>query len=196
MTAYRLIFKGSPFLPCFDQIGSATLAVHDIHKGMKPSAAIAQVANPLMEIHVALLRQSPENFSQFGLQVVDLEDLSLGYQYPLNTLLASAICLPLPQDERPKVYEELLILTHDFRILRVQDQIFQDLKATVNLLRMDPSGSLVFDYLKKYPCFSHEMFLTGMEIATIIFFGLSQEVAKQLGDDHWLTAWQGGPEFS
>jgi len=52
---------------------------------------------------------------------------------------------------------------------------------------MDPSGALVFEFLKKYPFSADEYFLSGMEIAAMIFFGISLEVAEQTGDDSWLT---------
>ena len=117
----------------------------------------------------------------------DLKTLALGFRYPLETLMASAVCRKVStRAERLGLYEQLVNPTSDFTLLRVQEQIATDLNATCNLLKLDPSGALVFQYLKDYPFSKNEFFRLGMEIAAKIFFGLSLELAKDLGDDSWL----------
>jgi hypothetical protein len=184
---FRLVYPDSPFLPVFDHDGLVKRVIQDLIIGHKHAAAIAMATSPLMDVHASLLRVEQAIVATQHLTEADLQMLTLGYIYPIETILASAICLPLASDEWPTTFEELLVATHNFNLLRLQDQMLKDLRATINLLKMDPSGALVFDFLKKYP-FSHdECFLSGMEIAAMIFFGLSLEVAEKTGDDSWLT---------
>ncbi|KKT50964.1 MAG: hypothetical protein UW44_C0021G0010 [Candidatus Collierbacteria bacterium GW2011_GWB2_44_22] len=162
---FPIVFKGSPFLPVFDHDGLIERVIQDLLVG---------------HTHATTL-------DTYRVSETDLHMLVLGYLYPIETILASAVCLPLDPSEWPSTYEELLSTTHGFDLLRLQDQVFKDLRATINLLKMDPSGALIFQYLKDYPFSTDEFFLTGMEIAAMIFFGISLEVARKTGDDSWLN---------
>lgn len=184
---FRLVYPGSPFLPVFDHDGLVNRVIQDLFDGHQHAAAIAMATSPLMNIHASLLRQESSILTAQNITETNLQMLVLGYLYPIATILASTICDPLTPEARPTTFEELLKATHNFDLLRLQDQMLQDLRATINLLKMDPSGALVFDFLKKYPFSSDEFFLSGMEIATMIFFGISLEVAKKTGDNHWLN---------
>ena len=158
----RLVYPGSPLLPVFDHNGLVKRVIQDLIVGHQHAAAIAMATSPLMSIHASLLRQESSILTTQHITEADLQMLVLGYLYPLGTILASIV-------------------------LRLQDQMLQDLRATINLLKMDPSGAMIFDFLKKYPFSNDEHFLNGMEIAAIIFFGVSLEVAKKTGDDYWLN---------
>ncbi|KKT64800.1 MAG: hypothetical protein UW58_C0036G0010, partial [Candidatus Collierbacteria bacterium GW2011_GWC2_44_30] len=116
--------------------------------------------SPLMDIHSLLLQEDSTTLDTYRVSETDLHMLVLGYLYPIETILASAVCLPLDPSEWPSTYEELLSTTHGFDLLRLQDQVFKDLRATINLLKMDPSGALIFQYLKDYPFSTDEFFLT------------------------------------
>lgn len=144
------------------------------------------VTSPLMDIHAILLRRESSTLTAYRVSATDLHMLVLGYLYPIETVLVSAVCAPLNPEERPAAFEKLLATTHHFDLLRLQDQMLKDLRATINLLKMDPSGAMVFQFLKDYPFSSNEYFLSGMEIAAMVFFGVSLEVAEKTGDDHWL----------
>jgi len=184
---FRLVYPNSPFLPVFDHDGLVTRVIQDLIVGHQHAAAIAMATSPLMYLHACLLRQESTILATQHITEADLQMLVLGYLYPIETILASAACAPLTPDRWPSTFEQLLTATHNFDLLRLQDQMLRDLRATINLLKMDPSGALVFEFLKRYPFSADEYFLSGMEIAAMIFFGISLEVAEQTGDDSWLT---------
>ena len=183
----QIVFKGSPFLPVFDHDGLVERVIQDIIVGHQHAAAIAMSTSPLMDIHAILLQEDSATLDAYKVSEENLHMLVLGYLYPIDTILASAVCAPLNQEERPRVFEELLATSHHFDLLRLQDQMLKDLRATINLLNMDPSGALVFRFLKDYPFSDDAYFLSGMEIATLIFFGVSLEVAEKTGDNRWLN---------
>lgn len=183
----RLIYEGSPFLPQFDSQAMVAEVLQVLSSTFEPAAAVSLGISTLMAAHTLLLRLEKDTLVQHRVSEVNLKSLTLGFNYPLETILASVICKKFPVEERGSVYEQLLFPTHDFNTLRAQDQIAQDLKATINLLRLDPSGALVFQFLKDYPFSQDEFFLNGMEIAAIIYFGIALEVAKATGNDSWLN---------
>ena len=187
MSNQKLVYQGSTFLPSFDHSASVSLAKKDVLAKIDHAAAIAMATVHLMEAHTLTLRLDRNNLEKLDISETDLQNLSLGYQYPLQSILASSVCKPLPKNERPDTFEKLLNSTRHLNALRIQDQMLQDLRATINLLKMDPSGALVFEFLKKYPFSQDKYFLAGMEIAAIVFFGISLELAKALGDDSWLN---------
>lgn len=184
----RLVFKGSPFLPQFDLTAVVRDILGNIKQTFEPAAAIAAVINPIMMIHTTLLRIDGGSLDTFGTKEIDLHYLTLGYQYSLETILASAVCRKVAtREERQDLFEQLIATTHRGENLIVQEHMSQDLNATCNLLTLDPSAALVFQFLKDYPFSQDEYFLAGIEIAARIFFVLSTEVAKQTGDSAWLT---------
>lgn len=183
---FRLVYPGSPFLPVFDHDGLVKRVIQDLIVGHQHTAAIAMATSPLMDLHAILLKQESTTLATEHITEADLQMLVLGYLYPIETILASAVCLLLAPHKWPTTFEELLSATHGFDLLRLQDQMLKDLRATINLLNMDPSGALIFEFLKKYLFSDDEYFKSGMEIAAMIFFGISLEVANQTGDDSWL----------
>lgn len=186
---FRLVFKGSPFLPQFDHLTLIETIIQDISQTVEPATAIALAITPIMGTHAVLLRLDVETLSTYQVSEPNLQSLTLGFQYPLETIQASAVCKKVDsREERLALYEQLLTVTHNFNVLRVQEQIAVDLNATCNLLKLDSSGALVFQYLKDYPFSRDEFFLTGMEVASRIFFGLALEIVQVTGDDSWLNA--------
>ncbi len=184
---FRLAYKGSPFIPIIDVSGLISTIKYDVLKGFPPSAAIALAITDIMEIHLTAIQHDQDLILEYELDTQKLQLLNLGYRYPLDTILASAICYKVPPEEQQPIYEEMVKTSHNFLILRVQDQISQDLRATVNLFKMDPSSAPIFQYLKDYPVFSAEEFLNGMEIAATLFFGLALALVDSTGDDSWLN---------
>lgn len=185
---FRLVFKGSPLLPQFDSQAVVAAIMQDISPTFEPAAAIAKTISPIMATHAVLLRLDANALLTHKITEQNLHFLVLGYQYPLETIMASAVCKKVAtREERLDLYEQLVTVTHQFDTLRVQDQIRIDLNATCNLLQLDPSGALVFQYVKDHPFSTDEFFLIGMEIASRIFSGLALEVAKTTGDDRWLN---------
>lgn len=181
------LYQGSPLLPQFDSVQVLRNIKSDLSPSFEHAAAIAVAISPMMDAHSILLRLDHDTLVSIGMSDADLKTLALGFRYPLETLMASAVCRKVStRAERLGLYEQLVNPTSDFTLLRVQEQIATDLNATSNLLKLDPSGALVFQYLKDYPFSKNEFFRLGMEIAAKIFFGLSLELAKDLGDDSWL----------
>lgn len=181
------LYQGSPLLPQFDSVQVLRNIKSDLSPSFEHAAAIAVAISPMMDAHSTLLRLDHDTLVSIGMSTDDLKTLTLGFRYPLETIMASAVCRKVPtRAERLELYEQLVNSTHDFTTLRVQEQIATDLNATCNLLKLDPSGALVFRYLKDYPFSKNEFFHLGMEVAAKIFFGLSLELAKDLGDDSWL----------
>ncbi len=181
------LYQGSPLLPQFDSVQVLRNIKSDLSPSFEHAAAISVAISPMMDAHSTLLRLDHDTLVSIGMSDADLKTLALGFRYPLETLMASAVCRKVStRAERLGLYEQLVNPTSDFTLLRVQEQIATDLNATCNLLKLDPSGALVFQYLKDYPFSKNEFFRLGMEIAAKIFFGLSLELAKDLGDDSWL----------
>ena len=184
---FRLIYQGSPFLPQFDSQAMVAEILQVLSPTFEPAAAISLGDSTLMAVHCLLLRLERDTLARHQVSEANLKLLTLGFNYPLETILASTICKKLPVEKRDLVYEQLLVPTHDYLRLRIQDQIAQDLKATINLLKLDPSGALVFQFIKDYPFSKDEFFLNGLEISALIYFGIALEVAKATGDDSWLN---------
>ncbi len=183
---FRLAFEGSPFIPQIDTPSIMSIIKHDISKGFPPAAAIALALQSIMEILVEEIKFDQELMESYSLNKHHLMMLTLGYRYPLDTILASVICSKLLPEECDSVYEELVSPSHFFNILRIQDQISQSLRATINLFNIDTSTALIFQFLKDYPVFTQDEFLNGLEIAAILFFGLATKYAEETGNDGWL----------
>lgn len=192
----RLVFPKSPFLPVFDhEVVTSDIAL-SVSLGHDPAAAIAYAISRFMENHaVQLLLADSPILQEYRVSRANLRQMTLGYEYPTATILVSTACQSTPTGERRAYFEKMLVDPNSVNLLLLQDQIGQDLNSTINLLKLDPSGALVFALLQKYPFASDEYFLAGMEIAAIIFFGLAQEVVKVTGDDSWLTKPIDPPQF-
>ena len=184
---FRLIYQGSPFLPQFDSQAMVAEILQILSPTFEPAAAIALAITPIMGVHTVFLRLDAEVLNTYSITEKNLQNLIMGFQYPLETIQASAVCKKVAtKEERLSLYEQLVSTTHHFDTLRIQDQIALDLNATCNLLQKDPSTALVFQFLKDYPFSEDIFFLTGMEIAAMIFFGLALELVKSTGDNSWL----------
>ncbi len=185
---YRLVYKGSPFLPQIDVPQLIQSVRLDLSPTFEPAAAIALNICPIMAVHSTLLQLDEQVLVDHRTSPADLHQLTLGYQFPLETIQASAVCRKLaPGNGRNEVYEQLAVPTHNYTVLRIQEAILKNLNATCNLLEIDPSGSLVFQYLKDYPFTIDEYFENGMEIAAHIFFGAAIELTKVTGNSSWLN---------
>lgn len=184
---YHLVFKGSPFIPCFDKPTIVNKATDLVHKGFFPSGAISMATLILMPEHLnSLASENSSALSTYQVGAPELYELDLGYQYPLQTIIASGVCGLFPEAEREKIFKTLVASTRDADSIRAQAQILIDLRATINLLNLDPSSSLLFEFLKKYPLSDSDYFSYGMEIAAVVFYNLAPDVAHQIGDYSWL----------
>ena len=185
---FPLIFQGSPFLPQFDHLAVIDDVIREISPTFEPAAAIALNIAPIMTTYAVILRLDVNTLNTYQVTEKNLQNLIMGFQYPLETIQASAVCKKVAtKEERLSLYEQLVSTTHHFDTLRIQDQIALDLNATCNLLQKDPSTALVFQFLKDYPFSEDIFFLTGMEIAAMIFFGLALELVKSTGDNSWIN---------
>lgn len=184
----RLVFLGSPFLPKIDDKKILDLIISELAITHEPAATISLTIVRIMEAHTVLLRLHPDSLEPFHTTENNLQQLVAGYRYPLETIQASAVCRSVPtREERLILFEEIITSTHQFNLLLAQEQMAKDLHATCNLLTLDPSAALVFQFLKDYPYSTDEYFLAGIDIAARIFFGLATEVSKRTGDSAWLT---------
>lgn len=193
MSKQPSVSKDSPFLPTVSLDSFITLATDLIqHEGYDPAPAIATAISEVMDLHLKLnLYPFLLSLTEYGTTEQDLKMLNLGFRYPLDTILASAVCKHAPKEKRAEIFNTLLVPSTDPLRRFIQNAMLTDLNATINLLNMDPSAAFVFEFLKKYPYSQDKYFLLGMEVASIFFFGLSQAVSTALPDNHWLTQWQG-----
>lgn len=187
----RLVFENSPFFPTFDHNYVTDIAVSDIvDLKIAPAPAIAIVTSPLMILHSTFLKLNPVLLLKYKMTDKDLNQLCLGYVYPLETIKASAMCATVKPEERADFLQSISTPTHHYDSLRLQDRIFEFLTTTINLLNLDPSGAHVFDYLTCHPFSTNEFFLNGFEIAKIIHSGISLKVAEKLPHLTWLSDFQ------
>lgn len=183
---FRLAFKGSPFFPLLNIPSFIESIKSYISKGFPHASAISLALQTTMETHLSDTKKDQALMNRFQMDEHKLELLILGFRYPLETIIATVICSKLLPSEHQQVYEELVPPSHNFFILRIQDQISLDLKATINLFKIDTSAALIFQHLKDHPVFTHEEFLNGMEIAAILYFGLASDLTDSGEDDSWL----------
>lgn len=192
----RLVSLDSPFLPKIDDKKILDLIIGEIAITHEPAASISLTITRIMEAHVVLLRLHPDSLAPFRTTENNLRQLVSGYRYPLETIQASAVCRTVPtREERLLLFEEITASTHQFNLLLAQEQMAKDLHATCNLLRLDPSAALIFQFLKDYPFSTDEYFFAGMEIAARIFAGFAVKVAEATGDDSWLTVDYSRPPY-
>lgn len=187
MTRSKFVYPNSPFLPVFPHSEIIKKAQAELESGADPAPALAKSILMLMRQWTQIHSANPAFLESRGLTKNNLAMLAQGYAYPLSTIILSSVCGQHPEEDRKRVFEENIITTHDFRILTVQNQILEDLRATINILNMDPSAMYIFEFLKKYPCFRDEYFLGGIEIASVVFYGIAQELVRITGNDSWLV---------
>ncbi len=154
---------------------------------MEESAAISLNMAAIMNPHASKLKHSPESTHPHNANAKDIDFLTMGFQYPIESILAASVCKKVALDSRSGLYEQMVSKTHNFDILRMQDKIKQDLNSTINLLNLDPSSSLLFKFLADYPFTTNPYFTAGMEIASIIFFGLALMVVNKTGKSDWIN---------
>lgn len=185
---FRLVFFQSPFMPVFNWDETVAEIMADIIEySLKPAPAVAIAAAPLIVTHSVFLKLKPDLLAEYQLAAKDLDFLSLGYLFPLETIKISAMCASVAPGEREDFINELATTTHHFMALSMQSRILENITRTVNLLNIDPTGAQIFDYLTRYPFSQHECFVNGFEMAEIIHSGLSQKVAEQMPHLTWLT---------
>ena len=93
---FRLVYQGSPFLPQFDYQAMVAEILQVLSPSFEPAAAISLGVSTLMALHCILLRLERDTLAKHQISEANLKFLTLGFNYPLETILASAICKKLP----------------------------------------------------------------------------------------------------
>lgn len=184
----QIVYDQSPFLPLFDHQIILDRCFYDISLGIKEAPAIAAHINQLFPLHLLLMRFSPEILKGHEVGDTELEILSLGYQYPLAAIQLAGIMHKTPRENWFNAFEQTMGTTLNFNILIFQGELRKNLVGVTNLLKIDPSGFQVFDYLKRYSYNNAPCFLAGMEIAAATYSAIAQEVVSHTGSDAWLMS--------
>ena len=160
---------------------------NQINRGADPLISIAYSIDNIMEAHV---KKNLEPISEslkisFKTSIDDLYMLRLGYRYIVSTAIFTILCKDLDEKERVPYAARLLERSENDYINKVQTEIIKDLRATINLYNLDRSGAFIFQFLADNSPFDNEYFLAGMEMAIVLFSGLSQEVERLHPELHW-----------
>lgn len=193
MDIQTLVCKNSPFLPTITtSILVSTSLKYIQQEGYDPAPAIATAISESMSQHANRnLYPFLVTFARQGTTEQDIKMLELGYRYQLDTILASAVCKNTDKNQRVFLLTQIFKPTIDPLVCSLQATIRRDINATVNILNLDPSAAFIFKYLHDYPFSKNEYFLAGMEISSIIFFGVSQALTDAHPEFNWLKEWQG-----
>lgn len=187
MSQFRFVYPKSPLFPIFHHNQTAREAQNYVKNGAEPVAAVALTTMTLMWSHVCQLKANSDMIAPYELTLDNFDNLALGYTYPISTIAISAVCKKYQESERTDIFEKALnSMTLIPAVIKLQEQIYKDLRGTINILKMDPSGELIFEFLSQNPYSQDEFFLNGSEIAKIVFFGISQALAQKIGDRRWL----------
>lgn len=184
----QIVYDESPFLPVFDHQVILDKCFYDISLGIKEAPAIAAHLIQQFNLHLLQMRFNPEVLELHGVGEVELELLSLGYQYPLAAIQLAGIMHKTPRENWFKAFEQTMGATLNFNILIFQGELRKNLIGVTNLLKVDPSGLQIFDYLRRYSYNPAPCFLAGMEIAATTYSGIAQEVVSHTGSDAWLMS--------
>ena len=184
----RLVFPNSPLLPIFDPDKVVSHAIKLYEENHDPAFSVAKAIIQLMAEHARQICSDKALLVEFDMNNNNLLMLAQGYSYPISAITLSAVCLEHDEQDYGGIVENSLTASSHLITLLIQDNLQENIRATTNILRIDPSGAHVFEFLKKYPCFKDEHFLAGMEIAAIVYFGIAQKFAKKTGKDDWLHA--------
>ncbi len=155
--------------------------------GANPLLSIAYSIDQIMENHTTKnLEPILEALKiAFKTSLSDLYMLRLGYRYVVSTIIITLLCKDLPESDRVPYATSFFEYTENENINKIQTVIIKDLRATINLYKLDIGGAYVFQYLADYPPFENEYFIAGMEMATVLFSGLSQEVKNLHPNLNW-----------
>lgn len=185
-----LLSNDLPFRPTILLDPLLEVAFNQINKGGHPVGAIAFCISQVVESHVNFNLEPNLDVlgKNWNTTKHDLKMFKLGYKYAVDTALTSVLCLNMSESGRKLFLTKLFSRSEDPLVLGIQSSISKNLKATINLLKLDTSAALLFKFLEDYSFSHHDYFLAGMEIAQIIFSGLAQEITKDATEVTWLTA--------
>ncbi len=158
-----------------------------ISKGANPLLSIAYSIDQIMEAHTT---QNLEPLLDslkiaFKTSLDDLHFLRLGYRYIVSTAIFTILSKDMSKENRVQYVASLFEYSENEVVNKIQTEIIKDLQSTINLLKLDNSGALIFQFLLDNSPFENQYFLAGMEIATVLISGLSQEVEKLHPALHW-----------
>lgn len=165
-----------------------------------PAIAIATTIMQLLEEHVDvfLIPHLPKLNTTHKTTLNDLKMFNFGYTFILNTVVISALCKDTAKGSRERfnIFNSNFKASPDPLVWSMRAAIENNLNATINLYNQDPSAAFVFKYCEDYPFSSSPYFQAGMEVASIIFFDISQAVSDEMQKDPivtktWLHEWQG-----
>mgnify|MGYP001587407916 CR=1 FL=1 len=192
-TFFRLAQPGSPLIPHDnkDVILDAAITHLESCDTKEPAVSLAHVLTTVITIHRVILTLEPQHLAKFGFDASCLDYLEQGFKLPLDAIQIGAILSHYPKDERGVVFEQIINPTHNYQTILSQELLRENANCVANLFDIDRSGALIFEHMRKYNTIHHEVFVNGMEIATIVYWNLVHELAKIIGDNHswsWLNA--------
>ncbi len=160
---------------------------NQIDKGSNPLLSIAYSIDQIMEAHTTQnLEPLLDSFKiAFKTSLDDLYFLRLGYRYVVSTTILTILCKDLEENKRVPHATSLFEYSENEIVNKIQTEIIKDLRSTINLHKLDSSGALIFQFLMDNTPIDNEYFLAGMEMATVLFSGLSQAVQTTHPQLHW-----------
>lgn len=182
ITSTELLFR-----PTINHETLIEIIKNHLKKGDIPLFAICYCIDNIMEAHVTknlepilpLLNKAHQTTYD------DLIMLRLGYRYVTSTVMVTIGSKDKSDIQRVVSANVLMADNQDIDTQKVQKSILDDLTATINLYKLDDSGAILFQFLFDYPPIKQEYFKAGMDIATIIISGLSQEITKLHPELNW-----------
>ncbi len=196
-TKSPLLARELPFHPITKLGPFIDKVVDELKKpNQEPAPVIAVIIMELLENHIDKNLKSclPVLTKIYGTTKQDLKMYNYGYTYVLNTVIISALCKDInSKAERYHLFNSKFNPSKDPLVWSMQNKMQSDLTATVNLFNLDPSAAFVFKHLEEYPFSTNPYFLAGLEVASIIFFTVSQEASDRMPEPEktWLHVWQG-----
>lgn len=160
---------------------------NQIDNGSDPLLSIAYSIDQIMEAHTT---QNLEPLLDslkiaFKTSLDDLYFLRLGYRYIVSTAIFTILTKDIPSENRVPYVASLFEYSEVEVVNKIQTEIVKDLRSTINLLKLDNSGSLIFQFLLDNTPFENEYFLAGMEIAIVFMSGLSLKITSLRPDLLW-----------
>jgi hypothetical protein len=190
-----LLAGNLPFHPLVHIESLTDLAVSELSNPLlEPASTISILIIDLLETHIDLnLTPFIDNLKvDHSTTQHDLKMFNFGYTYVLNSVIVSRLCKNTsPGKERFNLFNASFNPSRDPLVWSMRTKMQIDLNATINLLKLDPSAAFVFQFTEDYPYSTSPYFLAGLEVASVVYFKLSQEVSDQLPQLTWLREWQG-----
>lgn len=158
-----------------------------LKKGDDPLFAIAYAIDQIMEAHTKRNLEPILDALKIAHQTTytDLFMLRLGYRFITSSILIMITCKDKTDIQRVATANSFMEESTDADIQRVQNEILNNLRSTINLYKFDDSGALIFQFLTDYPAIDHQYFKAGMEMAIIMISGFSQIITKNHPNLHW-----------